>query len=72
MSVHAKVKVVQLICGIICFFNVLTGVVLYAREYRDGFTIRSAGIRRSIKVCTVMAFTFGVASIALGIYNTRI
>lgn len=46
---------IRLLCIFIALINVVTGIILYSKEYKDGITVTSGTRRKAIITCTMMS-----------------
>lgn len=59
----------HIICVFIAVLNVVTAIVLYRSEVRDGITSQSGSRRKAIRTCMLMCIIFGSLCIFLLLYD---
>lgn len=64
-----KHGVTELVCSLIASLNIITGVILYSLEYKEGITIKTASRRKAIMACTTMCLVFGGIAVLLMMYD---
>lgn len=61
--------VTELVCSLIASLNIVTGILLYSQEHKDGITIKTASRRKAIMACTTMCLVFGGIAVLLMMYD---
>lgn len=57
--------VADLVCLLIAALNIITAVILYRIELREGITVNTGTRRQAIMTCTAMCIIFGGVAIYL-------
>uniref|UniRef100_A0A0L0NUJ2 Uncharacterized protein n=1 Tax=Candidozyma auris TaxID=498019 RepID=A0A0L0NUJ2_CANAR len=64
-----KHGVTELVCSLIACLNIVTGVILYSQEVKDGITLKTAARRKAIMACTTMCLVFGGIAVLFMMYD---
>lgn len=58
-------KEIELVCSLIAIVNIITAIILYSKECKEGVTLSTGARRKAIMSCITMSILFSGISFCL-------